>query len=195
MSRKDNTAKEWFTFAGPKRGRVKNALSVVYNLGDASKSAIADQVDAHGINPVIDHPDFGIVFWGNSTLYKTQTLLKHANVAELMVFMQKALKPLVQSELFDPNDIQTWKTIYRNVKPLLDYIKTQRGIWAYLYQGDQDVDDVSECVVNQQSNIDAGQYIFNLFVSPKVGMKYQGVKVILTNSGVNFEALAATNVF
>ncbi len=189
-SRKDNTTKDWFTVGGPKRGRIKNALGVIFNLGTPAYSATADVVDVHGVNAIIDHETFGPVIWGNSTLQKADTLLKHDNVADLMIFLSRALKPLIQSESFDPNDIETWKAIHRRVTPLLDYVKEGRGIWNYLYQGDQDIDTIDQAVVNTDENIDAGMYVFNLFISPKVGMKYSGVKVIVTNSGVNFEALA-----
>lgn len=191
MSNRDNKQKEWFTFAGSKRGRIKNCLGVAYNLGSAARQASADLVDVRGINMVIEHPDFGVVAWGNSTLQKADTLLKHANVAELMIFLTRALKPLIQSELFDPNDIQTWKAIHRRVIPLMELVKNGRGIWKYLYQGDQDVDDVSQCTVNQPSNIDAGMYEFRIFVAPKVGMKYVGLKVAVTNSNVDFEIFEA----
>lgn len=191
-SRKDNKSLEWFTVAGPKRGVIKNALGVVYNLGSSARQAQADAVDVHGVNAIIQHETFGVVIWGNSTLQKADTLLKHDNVADLLIFLTRALKPLIQSETFDPNDIETWKAIHRRVVPLMDFVKENRGVWNYLYQGDQDIDNVNQAVVNTSANINAGQYIFNLFISPKVGMKYQGVKVVVANSGVNFEEL--TNI-
>jgi len=190
-SRKDNNSLEWFTVGGPKRGLINNCLGIVYDLGSPARATNADAVDVNGVNAVIQHETFGPVIWGNSTLQKANTLLKHDNVADLMIALSRGLKPLVQSELFDPNDVITWKNIYRRVTPLMDYIQANRGIWKYLYQGDQDIDDVSQAVVNSPANIDAGQYIFNLFIAPKVGMKYQGVKVIVTNSDVKFEDLTA----
>lgn len=189
MSVRDNKAYEWFTFGGPKRGLIKNALGVAYNFGSPARQLAFDNIDVHGVNAVIQHPTFGVVIWGNSTLYKNPSMLKHANVAELFIFIQRTLKPLIESEQFDPNDIETWKNIYKRVTPLLDYVKAQRGIWDYLYQGDQDIDDISQAQVNEPQNVDAGMYQFNLFLSPKVGMKYVGVKVAVTNSGVDFEEL------
>lgn len=193
-SRKDNNSLEWFTVGGPKRGKIKNALGVVYDLGSPARQAIADAVDVSGVNAVINHESFGPVIWGNSTLQRKDTLLKHDNVADLMIALTRGLKPLIQSELFDPNDVETWKAIHRRVVPLMEYIKNNRGIWRYLYQGDQDIDDVTQATVNSPSNIDAGQYVFNLFIAPKVGMKYQGVKVIVANSGVKFEELNSEGI-
>lgn len=189
MARRDNDYAEWYPFAGSKRGLVGNALGVVMNFGNAALQTDADNLDVNGINPVIEHPSFGICAWGNSSLLRANTLLKHANVAELMLYLTRELKPLIESELFEPNDIQTWKTIYRKVTPLLDAVQAGRGIWRYRYEGDQDIDDITQAQVNNPNDVDAGKYIFRLFIAPKVGMKYLGVKVILTNSGVDFESI------
>ena len=194
MSTRDNKNKEWFSFSGSKRGRIRRALGVLFNLGTAARATQASLVDSRGINMVIDHDTFGVVSWGNGTLHRADTLLKHANVAELMIFLTRGLKPLIQSELFDPNDVQTWQNIYRKVFPFMDRVKTGRGISDYLYEGDQDVDTIEDAVINQQADIDAGMYVFNLYVKPITALKYIGVKVAVTNSGVSFEVITETNL-
>ncbi len=187
---KDNDTQAWFSGAGPRRGVVKNALGIDYNLASPARTSEADLVDIHGINPVVNDTDYGLVYWGNSTLQKKDTLLKHENVAELMIFLSRMIGPIVKSELFEPNDIETWQGLYRNLRPALEIIKDNRGIWDYLYQGDQFIDDISQATVNTPASVDAGQYIFNLWVAPKVGLKYIGAKITVTNSGVDFEELS-----
>lgn len=193
-TKKDSNVGSWWSFGGSKRGLVSNALGVVVNFRSPALKLEGDNISIHGINAVVEHETFGTVFWDNMTLYKSSTLLKFANVAELLIFMTRSLKPLIESEQFDPNDIETWKQVYRNVKPLLQTIKDGRGIWDYLYQGDQDIDDISEAVVNQPTNIDAGAYKFRLFIQPKVAMKFVGVEVVVTNSGVDFNELISQGV-
>lgn len=190
FTKKDNAQGEWFSFSGRDRGSIKNALGVVYNLGSSARRAEADLVDARGINVVIQHPSFGIVSWGNSTLYKSNTLLKKAEVAELMIFISRSLRPLVEVELFNPNDVITWKNIFRRVSVFMDYLKAERAIWDYEFQGDQDIDKIEDAVVNTPQGVDSGLYVFNLFVAPKVAMKYVGIRVAVTNSGVKFDTLA-----
>lgn len=189
MSQRDDKAAEWFAVAGSKRGRIKNVLGVDYNLGSAARATEFDQVSNRGINAVIDDPDFGVVIWDNVTLWKEPTLLKHSNIADLLVYLNRELAPLIKSELFEPNDIETWKAIYRKVRPLLELVKERRGIWDYLYQGDQLIDDIADAQVNTPNNIDAGQYVFNLFIKPKAALKYIGIKVVVANSGVSFEEI------
>lgn len=194
ISKKDTSKAEWWSFSGPKRGRVSNALGVVQNFRSPARKLEGDNLSVHGINAVVQHETFGTVFWDNMTLYKSNTLLKYANVAELLVFLTRALKPVTESELFDPNDIETWKQVHRNVKPLMESIKAGRGIWEYLYQGDQDIDNISQAVVNSPSNIDAGAYKFRLFIQPKTSMKFIPIEVIVTNSGIDFNELISQGV-
>lgn len=194
MSVKDNAFIEWLSFGGQKRGRLKNNLGVVVNYGAPARKTQADLISERGVNAVIEHPSFGAVIWDNRTLQKARTLLIHANVAELMVYIQRTVTPLVESENFDPNDIDTWKAIYRRVQPVLQFIKDERGVWDYLYQGDQDIENIEEAQVNTPASIDAGSYQFNIFLQPKVAMKYQGIRAVVTNSGVDFEELSQTAI-
>lgn len=190
ITQKDSKAGMWYAVAGSERGRIRNATAIEYNLGNPARSTEADNVDIHGINAVVDDADFGLVIWGNSSLWKGNTLLKHQNVSDLWIFLNRGLGPIVKTELFNPNDIITWKTIYRKTIPFLDLLVAKRAIHKYLYQGDQDIDKIEDAVVNDSGNIDAGQYIFNLWIAPIVGLKYIGIRTIITNSGVNFEELA-----
>lgn len=189
-ARKDNNWKEWFAEAGSKRGVVINNSGIFYNLGTAARKDEADAVDIAGISMAIDHETFGVVCWGNSTLQRADTLLKHANVAELLLYLRRTIKTIVQSELFDPNDTITWKVIYRNVAAFMDYVKAERGVYDYKYDGDQDIDNIADATVNDPMDIAAGVYKFNLFVKPIPAMKYIGVQVVVTNSNVDLNVLA-----
>jgi len=189
FTRKDSNNYEWITFAGPKRGKITNAQDVVYNLYSPARSLEAAQVDMAGINPVINHEAFGVVAWGNGTLHMADDLLKHANVAALVLLLEKDLPRIIQTELFEPNDIETWKGIYLRVKPYMEDIESNRGVWKWKYEGDQDIDNISEATVNEPANIDVGGYKFRLWIAPKVGMKYIGIEIGVTNSNVEFNLI------
>jgi len=191
-AQKDQKAYEWFSAAGSKRGKIRNAEGIDYNLGSSARSTEADNVDVNGINPVISHNAHGLVYWGNSTLQKTDTLLKHENVADLVVLLNRSIPALASTELFEPNDVETWRAIHRKVRPLLELIKTRRGIWDYLYQGDHlinSIEELGEGSVNTPDAVDAGKYEFIIWIKPKVGLKYIGIRYSLTNSGVSFEGI------
>lgn len=193
MATKDNNTREWFSFSGPKRGIIKGVLGVVYNFFTPARKAAADLVDAAGVNVIIEHPNYGVVSWGNSTLQRANTLLKKAEVAELLMALTRTLKPIVEFDTFDVNDIETWKQKYRRIKPVLDALVDDRAIWKYLYEGDQDIDDISEAQVNSPANIDAGAYQAILWIAPKVAQKYQKFIINVTNSSVDFTVADSTN--
>ena len=73
----------------------------------------------------------------------------------------------------------------------MEAIKSQRGIWDYVYEGDQFVDSIQDAKVNTPDSVDAGAYTFYLWIQPKVGAEYIGIKVAVTNSGVNLTEVAA----
>ncbi len=189
MGAKDNQYAEWFTFGGQKRGRIPNSLGVVYDLGSPARETDASRVSIHGVNAVINHATFGTVIWDNVTMSKSNSLFKFANVAELLIYLYRAIKPVTEEELFDPNDIELWKQIYRRVRVVMEFVQASRAIWRYRYEGDQDIERVEDAVVNDPNQIDQGQIIFNLFFAPKVGAKFIGMRGIVTGSGVDFDSI------
>jgi len=186
---RDTRFREWYAAAGYKRGRLFNVLAIPYNLDTPAKSAEADLVDTRGLNVVINHNTFGPIFWGNGTLQRQSTLLSNENVAELVIYLIRNLPAFIETELFEPNDPTTWAAIYRNVKPFLDAVVTGRGMYDYLWQGDQDVDTIDDCVVNKPDDIDLGKYVVRLFIKPETAMKYVALGIVVTKSGVSFSVL------
>jgi phage tail sheath protein FI len=191
MSKKDNTNKEWFSAAGAKRGRIGNTTGVEYNLGSPARALEFDSVVNHGINAVIDDAQFGTVYWGNKTLSKGGTLLQYENIAELFVYLERTLSPAIRVELFDPNDVITWKNIFRRVYPIMEQVKAERGCYDYKYEGDQNVDTIEEAVINTLADVQAGKYTFYLWVKPINATMYVGIKVVVTDLGVSFDLAPA----
>jgi hypothetical protein len=191
ISNKDNKYGQWWSFSGIARGTVSNANNVLLNVGVPARRISYDAYDTNGLIPVIQNSNKQIYFSGNPTLYQgATTFLRKAEVAELVTFIYRVLNIIIPPSLFDPNDVQTWKDIYRRVQPFMEMLKNNRAIWDYEYQGDQDIMEVSQAVVNQPANIDAGMYVFNLLVKPKVALKYIQVNIALTASGVSFQNIS-----
>jgi hypothetical protein len=188
LTNKDIKNPDWFSFSGDKRGKVKNSIGVVYNFGVPARGTEFDNIVNYGVNALINTKAGGVQFWGNKTLYRTPSLLQKTEVAEVVMFFLRSVPPVIRPEFFDPNDIDTWKNVYRAVKKLGDYAKANRGVWDYLYEGDQDITKVEEAVVNAGS-IDTGAYYFNLWLKPKVSMIWVGMKIGVTNSNVSFALL------
>lgn len=190
FAKKDSKQGEWFTGAGSKRGKITNANGVVYNMGSPALLNSLSLVDSNGVNAVINHPAFGLVLWGNNTLQKEQTLLQDLNIAELVIFIKRTVKPLIESELFDPNDFVTWRNIYRKVKPFAEKLKDQRAIFDYKYYGDQDADTLSDLVINNPDDVQGGLYKINFLIKPIGALKWVKMSIGLINASVSFDEIS-----
>lgn len=193
-SKKDNVANPWTPVGGYDYGRIPAASDVVYNLGTPARQANLDLVDFRGIIPLINDSDYGPIIWGNKTFYKSPdgggSLLQNLEVAELLVYLVRILRPIIKSVTFKPNDINTWKNIYRRVVPVMNYVKDNGGVYDWIYQGDQEIDIITQAQINNPNDVTAGRYKFNLFVQPVPAMKYIQCNLVVTNAGVTLEEVS-----
>jgi hypothetical protein len=187
---KDAAKGEWFTAAGPKRGKIKNISGIPTNFGSAAQSDNLDFLVNHRINPVIKHSAFGPVLWGNATMQVADTLLSQLHIAELTIFMKRTLKPVLESQLFDPNDFQTWRNIHRQAKKFLDLLVTKRAIFEYKYQGDQEATKLSDLVINNADDVQAGQYFVNVLFKPIGALYWIKMRLALVPGSVSFEEIS-----
>ena len=167
-------------------------LGVLYNVGSAARKLEGDDLTNKGINPIIDHADFGAVVWGNRTLYRpvgAGSQLQKANVADLIIELNRELRPLIQSELFEPNDVATWRNVHRKVTTYMETVRTNRGVSEYLYQGDQNVDTVADATINSADDIANGVYKFILYIKPISAIEYVQVQVTITATDVDLTVL------
>lgn len=162
---------------------LTKTTGVGVNLGAAGKKDEADAVDIAGLNPVITHKQFGQVIWGNNTLQKEDSLLKHENISELVVDIFYNIKAVTDKYLLSyPNDIETWGAIYNENYNYLETLITNRAIWAYDYQGDQDVSSITDAAINDDTDaIDNGEYKIKLVIYPKSALKYVLMDITVVN--------------
>lgn len=189
QARKDIKYGNWFSAAGPKRGKINmpnNGIS--YNLGSAALSASFDTIYSKGVNAVIQDPDYGVVYWGNKSLKQDVTsLLNKENVSDLVVYMVRRFKPLVRATMFDPNDPVMWREIYRRVRPFIQELESNRAIRPgenkfWFWQGDQDADTIDDAVFNNSADLDAGKYKARFVFVPKVATEFIGIELVPTDS-------------
>ena len=193
---KDNLYGAWVSVSGfpNNRGVITNYNEIVYNINTPNRAQEREDVVAAGLFPIAVETLSGIknvVSWGSRTLQVAPSLLQQANVADLLIFLNNSITPVAKGQLFNPNDVLTWKTIYRGVKNIMDRLIDRGAIEAYRYEGDQNVDNRSQAVVNTPTTIAQGIYKFNLFFIP-IGVieEVQGT-LIVTPSGVLLESATA----
>lgn len=176
----------WYSFAGPRRGVILNALGVVNNFGLASNYAGRNLLANHQVNCVITK-DGKNQLSGNFTGQLDQSTLSYMNVRTMLIYLKKILAPIFDRYIEEPDDPTTWKAIYNEVKPQLEILRKARGIKTWDYQGDQFVSTTNDCVINQQSDLDQGKYKVILYITNIVSLQLITVDITLTDSGVSFE--------
>ena len=148
-----------------------------------------DRIYPKGVNVMGFDKDYGTIYWGNKSLYKDQTsLLNRENVADLLVYIQRGLAPLVKAVSFDPNDPIMWKEMYRRVRPFLNFLESNRAIVPgedanWFWQGDQFVSNRQDTEFNDLADLDAGKYRARFVFIPIAATEFIGIEVVPTDSG------------
>ena len=125
----DSVADTWFAPAGFRRGRLTKPTEVEVNLNQGDRDSMYS--GGNVINPIVSFPQAGIAIFGQRTAQRTSTALDRVNVRRLMIYLRKAVLNSTQSFVFEPNDPFTWEAIRDVINPLLEDIRSRRGITNY----------------------------------------------------------------
>jgi len=125
----DSVADTWFAPAGFRRGRLTKPTEVEVNLNQGDRDSLYS--GGNVINPIVSFPQAGIAIFGQRTAQRTATALDRVNVRRLMIYLRKAVLNSTQSFVFEPNDPFTWEAIRDVINPLLEDIRSRRGITNY----------------------------------------------------------------
>jgi len=125
----DSVADTWFAPAGFQRGRLTKPTEVEVNLNQGDRDSLYS--GGNVINPIVSFPQAGIAIFGQRTAQRLATALDRINVRRLMIFLRKAVLNSTQSFVFEPNDPFTWEAVRGVINPLLEDIRTRRGIINY----------------------------------------------------------------
>ena len=83
------------------------------------------------INPVKSFGSDGVKIWGNKTMYQEDTPLNRINVRRLMLRVKKLITGACRRLIFEQNDATVKSQFEGLVRPILDDIKSKRGIYDY----------------------------------------------------------------
>ena len=189
LAETEGTIGRWRSSAGYKRGRVKSpSLGLEYNIGSPANIGVFNTVYPDGINAIVKENN-RVMYWGNRTLTLNKTsILSKANVAEYVIDAINTLRPLILTELFEPNDPITWLQIYNNVRTTIKEryadgrairpIEDQDWFWI----GDQYVTDYREAKFNELSDLDNGIYKVRFISVPIAAIEQIAIDFTVTDS-------------
>lgn len=166
----------WQSFAGLQKGVVYDAIGpVVPNYGSPSRY---DQLNALANNYINifclkDTPSAGkqVVLWNNFSTQFKQDSFRFLSISGLVLYLKKTLRPILNKYIEEPNIWFTWKTIFGEVKPVLDAVVDANGMSEYQWNGDQNAQSYSELTVNNEADVRQGIYKVKLTIKDIVPMQ------------------------
>lgn len=128
----------WLAPAGLKRGVVPNINNVFTRPSLEEKDLMYGNSNA--INPIITYPDIaGFVIWGQKTLQRTPTALDRVNVRRMLFYVEKSIKNIGRTYLFEPNTAGTRASFTNACGAILGVLQQNDGITNFAIKCDEEL--------------------------------------------------------
>ena len=167
----DNQAYPWFAPAGIERGNVDCVRAHFI-----TKLADEDVLYDGRINPIKTFAQDGPKIWGQKNLQVNESQLNRIAVRRLLLRMRKLIAISCIGLIFEPNDATTKQSFISTVTPIMDSIRSNRGISDYRIE----VNDTIESRERRELPV-------KIYFKPYNALEYITIDFILTPEGVNFE--------
>lgn len=172
----DNIAYPWYATAGQSRGDVDcTRAKRILKLGDS------DTLYDGRINPVRTFPQDGVKIWGNKNLQIEENQLDRINIRRLMLRIKKLITEASNGLIFEPNDIAVRRSFETIVRPIMDNIKTNRGVYDYYLEIDE-----------TQESMDRHELNAALFIKVTPTLEWININLVLTPSNIEFSELVGS---
>jgi hypothetical protein len=171
MADVDNKKYPWYAPAGLERGKVEcKKMHFFAKLEDE------DTLYDNRINPLKTFSEDGVKVWGNKTMYTGDTPMNRVNVVRLMLYMRTLISKAARQMIFDPQDDMLATEFDGMLRPILNQIKSDRGIHDYRLK-----------VSQTPEQIDAHEISANILIKPVAALEYIEINFTVTPYGVSFD--------
>lgn len=167
----DNIAFPWFAVAGINRGNV-DAIQARKKLTLAQRDTLYEA----RINPIATFTTDGIKIWGNKTLQVKESALDRINVRRLLLQARKLISAVSIRLLFEQNDNVVRNQFLALVNPILDNIRSERGLT-----------DFRVVLSNDPEDIDRNQLTGQIFLKPTRALEFIQLEFVIMNTGASFD--------
>lgn len=183
IARSDSIAFPWFAPAGLTRGVCPGVLGVQ----DKPTALEKDQMYGNGnaINPIISYAgSSNFVIWGQKTLQRRPTALDRINVRRMLFYIEKAVKNVSQSLLFEPHTAQLRERFVTLAQRIIDPVKINQGIYDYIIKCDEDLNPPDVIDRNEMrarigvQPVRAAEFIFIEFSLHRTGTFNENTEVL-----------------
>lgn len=167
----DNTSYPWFAPAGIGRGNV-DCVGAKY----ITKLTDEDTLYEGRINPIKTFAQDGPKVWGQKNLQVDEGQLNRIAVRRLLLRMRKLISIACIGLIFEPNDATTKQSFLSTVTPILDNIKSNRGISDYRIE-------VNDSVESRQRR----ELPVIIYFKPYNALEYITIDFVVSPEGVSFD--------
>lgn len=133
----DNGNPLWYPVAGVKRASLSNVLKTEYEIGGTMLDEW-QELNQQALNPIMKLRSYGYVIYGQRTLYATDdsnypspSALRQLGVRITANEVKRAIFDIAIGLKYEKNDLYTWNEFTTLLKPLLNSMKSDRGITDY----------------------------------------------------------------
>jgi hypothetical protein len=167
----DNEAYPWFAPAGVGRGNVDCVRAHFI-----TKLADEDVLYDGRINPIKTFATDGPKIWGQKNLQVNESQLNRIAVRRLLLRMRKLIAISCIGLIFEPNDATVKQSFMSTVTPIMDSIRSNRGISDYRIE----INDTIESRERRELPV-------KIYFKPYNALEYITIDFILTPEGVSFD--------
>lgn len=169
----DNTAYPWFAPAGIDRGSV--------DCTRAKKTLKLEDEDVlyeGRINPIKTFAQDGVKIWGNKNLQEADSQMNRINTRRLLLRLRKLISVACIKLIFEPNDSTVRQSFESLVKPILNNVRSNRGISDYRIEIDNSIESIERHELNVA-----------LFIKVTPTLEWININFVVTPEGVEFSDL------
>lgn len=171
----DDINGKWFAGAGLDNGQLSGVTKIAYNPNSAQR----DMLYKNDINPICSFPNSGIVLWGQKTLQGKPSTFDRVNVRGLFNYLERIIAKSARNVVFSQNDAITRSLFVSMIDPVLQQVKSKRGIYDY------------KIVCDESNNTDIviqnNQFVATILIKPTYVAEFITLNFIAVGTSVSFE--------
>lgn len=166
----DNIAYPWFASAGQDRGSVDC-------VGTKKALTLQDEDDLYGgrINPIKTFAKDGVKIWGNKNLQEEDSQMNRINARRTLLRLRKLISVACLALIFEPNDATVKQSFRTLVTPILDGVRSNRGISNYAIEIDESIESIERHELNVA-----------LYIKLTPTLEWININFVVTPEGVSF---------
>jgi hypothetical protein len=175
-ARNDRDQYPWTSPLGTSNGAFANINDLAINPNQRER----DLLSRLGLNPIVREPA-GTFAYNSTTLVKENTALKEISIRRGALWLAKSIQANLTQFIGLPNNVITRTRIVNTLRPILQYMKDNGGLYEYMI--------VCDDRNNNSTSVDQGLLNVAVYIKPTRPVKFILVDLVITGSGVDFNEL------